>query len=108
MKKVYRNLFDLCVGTIAAKTDGEEFKTAQISEELAARFGHFREQINQVQEKGSVPCLITIFKFLLNLVWICIFGGMIQACGKGTSWKEMYENVPMFFMSAAEPSCYGF
>lgn len=97
MKKTYKNLFDLCVGTDAARTDGEEFKTARISEDLASRFGHFREQVNQVQEKGSVPCLVTIFKFLLNLVWICIFGGMIQACGKGTSWKEMYENVPMFF-----------
>ncbi len=97
MKKVYKNIFDFRVDEGRVTADGEEFKTAQISEDLAARFGHFREQINQVQEKGSVPCLVTIVKFLLNLVWICIFGGMIQACGKGTSWKEMYENVPMFF-----------
>lgn len=97
MKKIYKNVFDYQISDSGAVADGHEFKTGQISEDLAARFANFRAQVNNVQERGSVPCLITIIKFLLNLVWICVFGGMIQACGKGTSWSEMYENVPGFF-----------
>ncbi len=97
MKKIYKNVFDLNVGAERTIVDGAEFETGQISGDLATRYDKFREQVRSVEQKGSVPCLISIVKFLLNLVWICIIGGMIQACGKGTSWKEMYENVPAFF-----------
>ncbi len=101
MRKMYKNVFDFCGrtenGITDVKADGAEFKTGQISEELAAHIEKEKTQFEAVEQKASMPCLVMIFKFILNLVWICILGGFLQACADGTSWKQMYQNVPTFF-----------
>lgn len=95
MRKQWKNLFD--ANTTIMQIEGQEFKTGQISDDLAARYERFRNQIQGVEDKASVPCLVSIIKFILNLVWICILGGLLQACADGTSWKRMYQNASGLF-----------
>lgn len=95
MKKEYKNLFD--ANATVMQVEGHEFKSGQISEDLASRYKRFQEQIQSVEDKGSVPCLVTIIKFVLNLVWVCILCGLLQSCGDGYSWKRMYGNAPGLF-----------
>lgn len=93
MKKVYTNVFDFNVTTM--QSDGEEFRIGRISEELAERVDRFKDRVEQVQQKATMPCGVLIFKFILNLVWICVFGGILQAWGNGNSFKQIYKNVPV-------------
>ncbi|MBQ8527296.1 MAG: hypothetical protein IJ429_02365 [Lachnospiraceae bacterium] len=95
MKKELKNLFD--ANTEVMQIEGHEFKAGQISEDLSARYEKFRTQLQSVEDKASVPCFVTIIKFALNLVWICILGGLLQACAEGTTWKRMYQNASGLF-----------
>lgn len=95
MKKVYKNVFDF--NATSMQSDGEEFRIGQISEELTARIENFRSQVNTIEQKASMPCLVTIIKSILSLVWICCLGGMLQGCAEGTSWNQMYKNAPVLF-----------
>lgn len=95
MKNIKKNFFD--INTTDMRVEGEEFCSAKVSEDLSARYDKFREQLQGVQTKASVPCLVSIIKFVLNLAWICILGGMLQSCADGYSWKRMYHNAPGLF-----------
>ena len=93
MKKIYTNVFDF--NYTSQQSDGEEFRIGRISDELAGRIGRFKEQVEHVQQKATMPCVVLIFKLILNFVWICVFGGMLQAWGSGDSFREIYKTVPV-------------
>lgn len=100
MKNIKKNFFD--INTTDMRVEGEEFCSAKVSEDLSARYDKFREQLQGVQDKAAVPCLVLIMKFVLNLVWVCVLGGMLQSCGDGYSWERMYHNAPVLFYVGGE------
>jgi len=95
LKKVYKNVFDF--NATSMQPDGEEFRIGHISEELTARIENFRSQVNIIEQKASMPCLVMIIKFILNFVWICFLGGTLRSWAEGTAWNQMYKNAPVLF-----------
>lgn len=97
MRKADKNFFDIDITELRA--EGSEYRTMQASQDLQERYQRFYEQLQKVQEKAAVPCLVEIISFIAFLLWMCDLAGTLRSWADGTSLQQMYRNAPgLFYM----------